>query len=62
MRDLPPDFFTCIHGYHHYGNCPLCGRFPLYVIDDLEYAFEGFNLTIQDKVAIADYLTGYIYD
>lgn len=60
-RELPIDFFECRHGYAHYRDCPLCGRFPSQAVDDIEYAFEGFAITMQDKIEIADYVTGYVY-
>lgn len=61
IEELPIDFFTCRHGYHHYKDCPLCGRFPSQMVDDLEYAFEGFEITMQDKKEIVDFLTNYTY-
>ena len=61
-RDLPPDFFTRRHGYVHYKDCPLCGRFPSYVVDDVENALEEFDVSMQDKIEVADYVTGYIYN
>ena len=52
--------FSCVHGYHHYIDCPLCSQFPSDIVAEIERIFED-SITIQDKIGIADYVTQYVY-
>ena len=52
--------FSCMHGYAHYRDCPLCGRFPIEIVAECERIFED-SVTVQDKIDILDYVTEYIY-
>lgn len=58
---MMPNFdVSCVHGYHHYSDCPLCGRFPYHIVAEIEEIFED-SITMQDKIEIADYVTSYVY-
>ena len=55
----PDDFFECQHGYAHYGDCPLCGRFDSHLIEEIDEYFADLGIEepdIQDLVAIAEFL------
>lgn len=52
--------FSCVHGYAHYSDCPLCGKFPYDTVAEIERIFED-SITMQDKIEIADYVTSYVY-
>ena len=52
--------FSCVHGYVHYGDGPLCVSFPHDIVAEVERIFED-SINIQDKIEIADFVTSYVY-